>query len=134
MRFENGFGMKVAIIPCLCATSLAAIFTKVKLSRGLERIRIGEVDFELAVAVFVIDLIHIDAHRPQTAHHLVESLARAIQALVVVARFVQIVGGVGGPQAAVGAARQEHELRFDAGEQGQAAFRETRDLILQRDP
>jgi hypothetical protein len=34
-RFENGFGMKVAIMPCLWAISLAAIFTKVKLSADL---------------------------------------------------------------------------------------------------
>ena len=32
VRFENGLGMNVAIMPCLRAISLAAIFTKVKLS------------------------------------------------------------------------------------------------------
>lgn len=32
VRFEKGFGMNVAIMPYLCAISLAAIFTKVKLS------------------------------------------------------------------------------------------------------
>src|SRR6266853_964101 len=35
VRFENGFGMNVAIMPCLRAISLAAIFTKVKLSADL---------------------------------------------------------------------------------------------------
>ena len=35
VRFENGFGMNVAIMPCLCAISLAAIFTNVKLSADL---------------------------------------------------------------------------------------------------
>ncbi len=62
VRFENGLGMKVAIMPCLRAISLAAIFTNVKLSADFKRIRIGEVHFELAVRVLVVDLVDVDAH------------------------------------------------------------------------
>ncbi len=60
-----------------------------KVVRGLERIGIGEIDFELAVAVLVIDLIHVDAHGAQPGHHFIEHLAHAVQSLVVVAGLVR---------------------------------------------
>ena len=62
--------------------------------RGFQRIGVGEIDLELPVAVLVIDLIHIDSDGAQPGHHLIEYLARAIQALVVVAGLVEIIGGI----------------------------------------
>ena len=62
--------------------------------RGFERIGIGEIDLELAVAVLVIDLVHIDPDGAQPGHHFIQHLARAVQPLVVVAGLVEIIGGI----------------------------------------
>ena len=46
----------------------------------------------------------------------------------------EIIGGIGGAQAAVRTARQQHEFGFDAGVQGEPAFGQARNLRLQRHP
>jgi hypothetical protein len=100
--------------------------------RGLQRIGIGKVDFELTVAVLVIDLIHIDADSAQPAYHFIERFSSTKQTLVVITGLVEIVGGISRPQSAVGAARQQHELGLNAREHREAPRRQPRDLSLQR--
>ena len=65
VRFENGLGMKVAM-----ASWARAIFARGHLELdevvgGAQRIRVGEVDFELAVRILVIDLVDVDADGAQ---------------------------------------------------------------------
>ena len=98
----------------------------------LQRLIVGEVDLELAVAVLVIYLVDIDTRRPQAAHHLVQRLAGPVQAFIVVARLVQIVGRIRRTQRAVGRAAQQHEFRLYAGEHRQAALGQPGNLVLQR--
>ncbi len=68
VRLENGFGMNVAIMPIDLAISEAAILTKTSRSAERQRVAVGEVDLELAVGVFVVDLIDVDADGLQRVH------------------------------------------------------------------
>ena len=54
VRLENGFGMKVAIMPC-CSASVCTMYRK-KIARSQrdERVVVGEVLLELAVCVLVV--------------------------------------------------------------------------------
>ena len=91
---------------------------------GLERIGVGEVDFELAVRVLVIDLIDVDTDGTQMPRQVIEHGADARQALVVVAGLVRGIGGIERRQRSLLRASQQHELRLDAGVQRVAALGE----------
>ena len=96
-----------------------------------QRIAVGVVHFELAVGIFVVDLIDIDAHGPQCIDHCFEERHGAREAFVVVAGLLQQVGIVGRAEAAVGGALEQHEFRFDARVHGKPALGERIELALQ---
>ncbi len=100
---------------------------------GLQRIGVGEVDFELAVRVLVVDLVHVDTDSTQMARQIVEDAADARQSLVVVAGLVRGVRRIERRELPVRRPLQQHELRLDAGKQGVAALGEALQLILERD-
>ncbi len=47
----NGLGMKLAILPCFRATSLAAYLSRTRIVRGFQRIGVDQVCLDLAGAV-----------------------------------------------------------------------------------
>ena len=99
--------------------------------RRLHGVAVGVVDLELAVGVFVVDLIDVEAHRLQRFSQALEEFPRTGQALVVVARLVEVVGGVHQLQLAAGIAAEQAELRFQAGVEGPALIGQALHLLLQ---
>ncbi|MDT4827883.1 hypothetical protein FQZ97_612450 [compost metagenome] len=88
--------------------------------RRFHRVAVGVVDLELAVRVLVIDLVDVEAHRLQSLGQAFEEFAGARQALVVVARLVEVVGGVHQLQLAASIAAEQAEFWFQASVQGPA--------------
>src|SRR5262249_54015910 len=74
----------------------------------------SEVDFELPIGVFVIDLIYVQSNSAQSINELLDKCATARQSLVVIAWFVQRIGLIGGTRHSAAIARQEHEFRLHA--------------------
>ena len=104
VRFENGFGMKVRD-RAVRTRHLAGRHLEVdEIVGGLQRVGVGEVDFELAVRVLVIDLIDVDADCAQVSREIVEKRASARESLVVVAGLVELVGLIERLQRAAGVA------------------------------
>ncbi len=54
---ENGLAMKLASLPCLRATSLAAYFSRARVVGGIERVGVDQVGFHLTWAVFGLDAL-----------------------------------------------------------------------------
>ena len=97
-----------------------------------ERVAVRVVDLELAVRVLVVDLVDVDADGARRLRQAIEILGLSREPLVVVAGLLERVGAVARHEPSVRAAREEHELRFDAGEERHALRRECVELALQR--
>ncbi|MNG72052.1 hypothetical protein D3C79_304680 [compost metagenome] len=97
----------------------------------LHGVAVGVVDLELAVGVLVVDLVDVEAHRLQRLGQALEEQPRARQALVVVARLVEVVGGVHQLQLAAFVAAEQAELGLKAGVQGPAFVGQALHLLLQ---
>jgi hypothetical protein len=78
-------------------------------------VAVGVVDLELAVGVFVVDLIDLEIHRLQRFGQAFEEHPRARQALVVVARLVEVVAGIDQLQLALLVTAHQVELGLQAG-------------------
>ena len=134
VRFENGLGMKVAIMPIWFAISRGRHLEEDVAVGGGHRVAVGEVDLELAVGVLVVDLVDVDAHLHGSASVMrVEERSAAGETLVVVAGLLQRVGVVAGHDAAVGAALEQHELGLDAGVERQALGLQLVRRVLERE-
>ncbi len=90
--------------------------------RRFHGVAVGVIDFELAVGVFVIDLIDVETHWLQGFSQALEEFPRARQTFVVVARFVEGIAGVDHLQAADSIALEQAELGLQPGVQGPAAL------------
>ncbi len=100
--------------------------------RGLQDVGVGEVHFELAVAVLVIDLIDVDADGPHARTHFIEHRARPRKTLVVVTRLIERIRIVERSEAPVGLALEQHEFGLDARIHRQTLRLEACQLILER--
>ena len=78
----------------------------------------------------MVDLIDVEADLLQTVHEFFDHRTASRQALVVVARLVQGIGGIGRRDAAVLVTFEEHELGFDTGVDGPATLRGARQLAF----
>ena len=79
-----------------------------------ERLGIGEIDLELAVAVLVIEGIHAPAQAIHALHQLIEPVEIVEQAAQVVAGFIERVAAAGRHQRSIVLAPQHEEFSFDA--------------------
>ena len=96
-----------------------------------QAVAVGVVDLELAVAVFMVDLVHVEPGADGRGHQPVHVLAGTGQGFVVVAGFLQGVAGVAGHDIALCVTAQNRELGFQAGEESQAFFLEQGHLLFQ---
>ena len=102
--------------------------------RRSQSVREGEVDFELAVGVLVVDLINVDADFDEGGDEFFQKGPAAGETFVVVAGLVESVAGVGGAEFPIRAASEEHELRLEADVHHPAPFRQAGRLLKQHLP
>ena len=96
-----------------------------------QRIRMPEVDFVLAVRVFMVELQHIEAAARERLVQRAQERGLPRQALQVVTGLGQPIGVVGGKPFAIGTTPQQEELWLDAGLQRPATLGQPRHSALE---
>ncbi|MNC27722.1 hypothetical protein D3C75_759060 [compost metagenome] len=76
----------------------------------LHRVAVGVVDLELAIGVFMVDLIDIEAHWLERFGELFEKLPGTRQPFIVITRLVQSIAGV--DQLELAAVIPTHKIEF----------------------
>ena len=94
-------------------------------------VAVGVIDLELAIGVFVVDLIDLEIHRLQRLGQAFEEHPGARQAFVVVARLVQVVAGIDQLQFALLVTAHQVELGLQAGVERPALVFQATNLLLQ---